>query len=1036
MSPARFTVDRPVFTVMATLIAMTLGGIALSRLPIDLMPDVTYPTLSVTTAYPDVGPLEVEELVTRPLEEALAAVPGVEELTSISAEGQSSVRVTFTWGTDLDAAANDIRDRLDRVIAALPEEAERPTLRKFDLASFPILILGAGGDLDPISLRELVEEQLKYRLERIPGVAAVDVDGGLEREVHVNLRLDELEALAIPLDQILTRIRAQNVNLPAGTIERGAYDVTVRTPGQFGDLDELRDTVIELREGAPVRLRDIATVEDTTQRQTRIVRVNGKPGVRLRVNKQSGTNTVEVARGVLEEVHRINRDLPQVQLTSIIDTAEYIERSITNVARSAAYGGLLAVLVLLVFLRSARSTVVIATAIPVSIVATFALVYFCGFTLNIMTLGGLALGVGMLVDNAIVVLENVYRLRERGLDPRRAAVEGTQEVAGAILASTLTTLAVFLPLVFVQGMSGVMFRQLAIVVGFALLCSIVVSLTLVPMLAARLLREEAGGAAPARWASALAALAARPLDAAAAAYDDLLASALRRPWAVALTGAGLLGASLLLVPFIGAELMPTTDEGEVRIDGEMDVGTRVELVDRTFQRIEALVAQAVPEVRSSVGYIGGTSWRATGGHTGQLRLALVPQRERTRSSEQIAAALRAALRDIPGVTIRTRAGGGLFLLRMGTGGLERLEVDVRGHDLETADALARQVLRLVEDVDGVTDARISRELGAAEELVLIDRRKAADLGLTVSDVAQALQTALAGSSAGAYRDRGDEYRILVKVGGAERMPLERILDLTLTNGRGDPVVLRNVVEVAPRRGPVRIERKDQERVVTISVNLGDRDLGSVVADIRERLEQVTQPRGFEVVFGGDYESQQEAFRELLLAFVLSLLLVYMVMACLYESLRDPLVVMLSVPTAATGVLVTLFLTDTTFNIQSFIGCIMLGGIVVNNAILLVDHTNLLRDRDGLPLADAAREAGRRRLRPILMTTLTTAVGLVPMALGVGEGGETQAPMARAVIGGLLSSTLVTLLLVPTVLTRVGRRAPSSSSSPLSSGGAS
>jgi len=469
MKLSQFSVHRPIFTIMVALIVIILGGISLFRLPIDLMPDITYPTLSISTEYENASPEEIEELVTRPIEEAMSAVPGVEEVSSNSTEGYSRVRVSFAWGIDLDAAANDIRDRLDRVIPRLPDDAERPRLRKYDLASFPILILGAASKLDPVQMRRIIDDQVKYRIERVPGVAALDLHGGLDREIHVNLFASKVKALGIPLDQILNRIRAGNVNVPAGIIERGNYDVMIRTPGEYTTLDDIRNAVIAMREGVPIQVRDIASVEDSWERITRIVRVNGLPGIRLVVLKQSGTNTVEVAKACLEEIERINRDIPQIQLTSIIDTSDYIERSIKNVGSMAFYGGMLAVLVLLFFLRNIRGTAIIATAIPISVIATFTLMYFGGFTLNIMTLGGLALGVGMLADNAIVVLENIFRRRESGAGPELAAVSGSEEVISPIIASTLTTLVVFLPLIFVRGMAGVMFKQLSLVVGFSLL---------------------------------------------------------------------------------------------------------------------------------------------------------------------------------------------------------------------------------------------------------------------------------------------------------------------------------------------------------------------------------------------------------------------------------------------------------------------------------------------------------------------------------------------------------------------------------------
>jgi HAE1 family hydrophobic/amphiphilic exporter-1 len=1028
MRISRFAVHRPIFTIMVVLMVLLLGGISLLRLPIDLMPDISYPTLSISCSYENAGPEEIEELITRPIEQAVSAVPGVEELTSVSVEGQGTVRVTFSWGTDLDAAANDIRDRLDRIIDHLPEDSDRPTLRKFDLASFPILILGASSNLDPVKARRIIEDQVQYRLERVPGVAAVNVRGGLEREIHVSLDPAKINALAIPLESIIARIREGNVNIPAGTIEKGNFEITVRTPGEYTDLKQLQDTVIAVRQGAPIQLREIARVEDSWTKITRVVRVNDVPGMWMSINKQSGKNTVEVARGALAELKRINRDIPQIRIIPIIDTSDYIRRSISNVGTSATYGGLLAIVVLLLFLRNFRSTIVIATAIPVSIIATFALLYFGHFTLNIMTLGGLALGIGMLVDNAIVVLENIFRMRESGEPLEGAAVDGAEEVTAAVIASTLTTMVVFLPLVFVRGMSGVMFKQLSIVVSFSLLCSLAVALTVVPMLSARILpAAQTDEKFKHSFRGRIFELSGRFFKALENGYKRLLHLALaNRPFVVVIALL-LLTASLMLIPYVGVELMPSTDEGEVRVEAEMQVGTRLGLLDEKFKVLEKIVRESVPEIKNVVTTVGGSRWHGSGGHTGQVRISLLPQSQRIRSSEQIADELRVKLSSIPGIICRTRAGQGLFLLRLGTSGADRVQVEIRGHDLEMADKLAAQVKDIVESVEGITDARISRESGSPEELILIDRQKAADMNLTVSKIANALQTIISGTTASYYRESGDEFGILVKLRDAEQMDLRDILDLTITNADGEPVVLRNVVNVGPRKGPVIIERKDQERLVTVSADISGRDMGSILADLSDLLHNIPVPPDFSIGFGGDYEEQQKSFHELLLSCVLAIILVYMVMACQYESLRDPFVVMFSVPLAGIGVITMLFLTKTTFNVQSFIGCIMLEGIVVNNAILLVDHTNLLRRKFGMGLREAIEEAGRRRLRPILMTATTTVIGLIPLALGLGEGGEAQAPMARAVIGGLLSSTLITLVFVPVVYSIFERLGPGATS---------
>ncbi|MBN1880297.1 efflux RND transporter permease subunit [bacterium] len=1010
MKIARFAVHRPVFVTMVTLMVALLGAISLSRLPVDLLPDISFPTLSIRTTYQNASPEEIEELITRPVEQALSAVPGVIEVGSDSSEGSSDVTVTFSWGTDLDTAANDVRDRLDRIISVLPEDAERPILRKFDPANFPILILGASSNLDPIQMRRIIEDEVGYRIERVPGVAAMDIRGGLAREIHVDLKPDSLKALGIPLNSVISKIKTANITLPAGIVESGNYEITLRTPGEYTSLDQLNLTTIAVRNGVTILLNDVADVSDSWEKERRLVRVNGQPGLRVTVNKQSGTNTVDVAQRVLEEIEAINNDIPQLHLVPIIDTSEYIERSITNAGTSAVFGGIFAVIVLMIFLRSIRSTAIIAVAIPISIIATFTMMYFSGFTLNLMTLGGLALGVGMLVDSAIVVLENIFRIRESDYDAMGAAILGSEEVTSAIIASNLTTIVIFLPMIFVRGMAGIMFRQLAYVVSFALLCSLTVALTLIPMLASRFLRVNVKLSGSHRR-SDLSVL----HTSLESAYKKLLDKALHHRVTVAIAVVAILLGSLLLIPLIGTELMPQSDEGEVRVSVEMEVGTRLALVDDAMRAIEKIVVQEVPEIKNFVTTVGGGMGGYSGSvNEGEIRVALVSQAERTRSSEDVASVLRRKLSAIPGATIRIRAGQGLFLLRRMAGNTERVEVEIRGYDIDTSHVLSEKVMQLVSGIRGVTDARISRATGAQERIVTVDRAKAEAMKVSVQDIAELLQTVMSGTRAGYYRENGDEFSIRVKLKDAEQQTLNEILDLTLVNGDGRPVVLRNFISLRSKMGMIDIERKNQERIVSVQANIAQRDLGSIQDEIREKLRLMPVPRGFSISLGGDFDEQQKTFRELGFGLVLSLLLVYMVMACLYESFRDPFIVMFSVPFAIIGVILILLITGTTFNMQSFIGCIMLGGIVVNNAILLVDYTNLLRRQYGLPLEEAIKEAGRRRLRPIMMTTMTTISGLIPLALGLGEGGETQAPLAITVIGGLLSAGLITLVFIPIV----------------------
>jgi HAE1 family hydrophobic/amphiphilic exporter-1 len=1017
MKLPKASVSRPIFTTMVCLIVIILGAVSLARLRIDLFPNIELPTLTVRTSYEGASPEVMERLVTSIIEEIVATVPGVEQMTSISSQGSSSVRVSFVWGTDIDAAALDVQSTIEDEISELPEDIERPRVSKFDIASFPVVVLGVGSKLDPVELTELMDKQIRYRFARLPGVAQADLWGGYNREVRIELDPNRIKALGLPLDRILEAIRDSNLDLPAGQLEQGRYEVTLRAPAEFRDLDQIRATVITVRESAPVTLGQIAVVRDTYEKLSRIVRVNGERGLRLGIRKQADANTVEVSKRILQEIDEVNKDFPQISVVAVINQGNFIERSIANVANSVMYGGGLAILVLLFFLRNVRSTVVISLSIPISIIATFTLIYFGGFTLNLMTLGGLALGVGMMVDNSIVVLENIYRRRHENQEgPEEAAVAGASEVGPAITASTITTLVIFLPLIFVQGVSGILFKELAYVIVFSLVCSLLVSQSLVPMLASKLAGSQVKQPFPheSRW-QRLNYIAEKGFLRLDLAYRNLVQRVLRHRLLTVGTVVAALGASLLLVPFIGTEFMPPSDEGEVRVTGEMEIGTRLSIVDEQTRKMEKIVYDAVPEAIATVVSIGATGWRPDSASQGEIQLSLTPSKLRNRSNTEIADDLRQRLTgQISGMTIRTRAPQGQFLLQRLLGGDQSLVIEVRGYDLKTLEVLADRVRDAILDVPGITDVELSRKAGIPQETITVDREKAADLGISIRRLVQAIETAVAGSQAGEYRAEGNSYRILVKLKDAEQLPLDEILDLTLTSNQGAQVALRNIVTTEAGRGPILIDRKDQQRVINVQANVAGRDLGTVAKEVENRLRQIVRPVGYDLEVAGSYEEQQEAFQELILSLILALILVYMVLACQYESLRDPVVVMVSVPLAAIGVLWMLFLTKTTLNVQSYIGCIMLGGIVVNNAILLVDQAGQLRKREHFTTLDAVAEAGRRRLRPILMTTLTTILGLFPLALGIGEGADAQAPLARAVIGGLTASTLITLVLIPIV----------------------
>lgn len=1021
MSMSQVAIHRPVTMVMVCVVVILLGLISFSRLPVDLMPDTEFPTLTIRTDYPGVGPEEIETLITRPVEQSLGSVPGVERISGTSSEGSSTVRINFEYGTNLDEASAELRTRLDRLRGALPEDAQPPTLFKFDVSQFPILYVAIASDRDPRELRTFVEKQIQYRLERVPGVAAADIRGGLRRQIQVDLDLERLLSYDISVSNVVAVLRRENMNEPVGPVPEGEFEVLLRTQGEFTDIAPIKSIVVATRGGVPVYLRDVATVVDGWEEIRQAIRVDGRPAIRMSIRKQSGANTVTVADAVKAELARINRDFPDVVVTPIIDSSKYIEQSIDNVRNSAVWGSILAIGVLFLFLRNLRSTMIIAVSIPIAVIATFALMYYYDFTLNTMSFGGLALGVGMLLDNAIVVLENIFRHREAGKPKEQAAIDGSREVQTAIVASTLTTVAVFVPLVFLTGMAGLIFQQLSMVVSFALICSLLVALTVIPVLCHRFLRVRPPDAEHHPFINRMVTSSGRLLDMLDANYQAAIHWALDHRKTVVLGTAALFFSSLMLVPFIGFELMPESDEGEVEVNIELPSGTRYEVTDQVIAELEDIVRAQVPEAVHLLTEVGGGGWRETSSNRGNIRVSLTPKAERSRSSQDIAMALRPSLMRRPGMIAYANASGGNnWMMRMGGGsGGSRLSVEVRGYDLIMGAQLADAVQHEIQQIEGVTDVRVSRRPGVPELRVVLDREKAATLGLNISEIASTLRTAIGGRSATRMRQDGNEFDIMVRLKESDRQNLTQLDRMPIITPSGERIAASSVIRLERREGPVNIERKDQERIITVSANVENRDLGSVMGDIQAAVRGMNIPNEFVVLLGDEYIEQQKAFNELLLVLGLAIVLVYAVMASQFESLRDPFLILFSIPMAAVGIILMLFLTDTTFNMQAFIGVIMLAGIVVNNAIVLGDYINLLRRQEGYELRDAVETAGRRRLRPILMTTLTTALAMVPMALGIGEGSEMQAPMARVVIAGLIASTLITLILIPTIYTIAG-----------------
>ncbi len=1028
MSLTRLAVDRPITTLMAALIVVLLGWEALRRLAVDLLPDVTYPTITVSTLYDGAGPAEIETLITRPLEQTLSSVQGVDRLTSRSQEGSSTIRVRFAWGADLDAAVSDIRAKIEKLRRKLPDEIETPYIRRYDTSDSPVMYLGLISELDPISQTQLAEQSIVPELERIDGVAWVRVRGGVRREIHVDLNRSKLEALNMGVNEVVDALRRENINQPAGDFAEGNVKLLIRSRGEFHSLDEISNTIVREIDGASVRIGDVADVVDGEEERTELTLVNGKPGVLVYIYRQAGANTVDVSDRVRRAIGRINASIHDAELVLRVDKSDFIRQSIENVRLSAVYGMGLAVVVLIVFLRNFRSTLVITVSMPLSVLATFVLVYFQGFTLNMVSFGGLALGIGLLVDNSIVVLESIFRKREDGLSARDAAIDGTREVASAIVASTLTTLIVFLPLAFIGGMTGVLLHQLAWVVCFSLICSLLVSLTLTPVLVAYwigrkpLVTDRPKLGLIASLAAGLHRLNRNSMSRLERWYESILRISLRNSGAVSFLLLAVFAATLGLIPRVGTEFMPKADEGDLRVNAYMAPGIQLQKLDAQASVLAGRIRDSVPEAQTTVAFIGGDIDDASEWNEASFRLHLTPRSQRRRSVEDIRKDLAAQIGAVAGMRVLVQVRNELYLARMlrtGSGG--DISVEVRGHDLKTADELADAVAKIMERVPGLVNVETAKEDRRPELEARIDRAKASLLGVSVSDITQALETTIRGTDATIFREAGDEFNVLARLRETDRSRIADVEQVGVTTPLGKVVPLKTFVDFDPGESPVTINRLDRQRVIEVEADVEDRDLGNAVSDLQSRLNQLPLPDGFSLRIAGDWEQQQESFAALRNGFVLAIVLMYMVMASQFESLRDPLLILVTIPLGVIGVILALVLTSTTLNVQSFIGVVMLSGIVVNNAIVLVDYINQLRRSDqNFTIENLIVKAAVRRFRPILMTTLTTVLAMLPIALGAGEGGELQAPLARVVIGGLTSGTLITLLAIPLIYQAISR----------------
>lgn len=1020
MKLSDFSVNRPVAISMVFLMVAILGLVSMSRLAIDLYPELNFPVAAVVTNYEGSGPQEIETLVTRPIEEIMGTVNNVDHITSQSMAGTSLVLVWYNWGTDMDVATLQMREKLDRVKPRLPDDIDQPTVLRMDPSQIPIVQIGMTGGQNPAELRRIAEDVVKNRLERLEGVASVVITGGLTREIQVAVDPVKLQGYSMSLAQVVQALRAENLNLASGEVVDAKKNLAIRTLGEFRDIGEIENILVGTSQGNFVRLRDIAEVTDGYKKATQFTRMDGQSSLGIHVLKQTGTNVVQVADRVNAELKELEKELAgkKVHIRTVVDFSEFVKLSIDNVKRHTISGAVLAVLVLFLFLRNWRSTVVVALSIPISIISTFILLYSFDMTLNMMSLGGLALGVGRMVDDSIVILENIYRHRQEGYSLVEAAKKGSSEVATAVMASTFTTVVVFLPIVFVEGLASELFRQMALTVCFSLLASLFVSLTLIPMLSSKVLQTLEGEKRFKLGVSRMFYnISGRFIDGLDEKYRKLLAWALSHRKTVVFGVIGTLVASLALLPVIGAEFMPKTDTGEISIDVELPKGTVIEQTSKVVDQVEAILNKDIPEVKTIFTGIGATGRNMALGGSGQTELAQIrvkvgKRNERTRHTEAIADEVRSRLKNIPGAKFQVSMSDPQ---QGGPPGGAPVQVTVRGDDLETLQALAERIVEMVKAVPGTREVESSLAAAKPELQVLLDRERAGSLGLTASQIANAVRNAMAGQVATKYRIEGDEIDIRVKLVDQAAEKLSDLSGLILNTPAGQGVPLRELALIKVAKGPVAIDRENQSRVVTVSAQIIGRDLRSVVKDVQAKLSAVELPPGYQIKYGGQNEEMMKSFKSLAQALVLAIVLVYMVMAFQFESLLYPFIIMFSMPTTFIGVMLSLAITGRAFSVPAFMGVIMLAGIVVTNAIVLVDYINVLRGR-GMDRDAAILKAGPTRLRPILMTALTTVLGLIPLTLGLGEGAEAQAPMATVVVGGLTVSTLLTLVLIPVVYT--------------------
>ncbi len=1006
------SIRRPVTTAMIAIGLCIFGIIGISRMPIDLFPNVTLPVIVVGTFYPGAGPLEVEAEVTDPLEKQLSTCPNLKEITSNSMENVSTITLQFEWGTDIDAASSDIRDRLDMAQGLLPDAAQKPFVFKFDPSLMPVMLMSLSGEIDEMVLADITED-IEKQLQRVSGVASVGIGGVRKRQVQIEIDLRLLAQSGVTVEAFAASLKAQNLNFPVGTISTKDYRYLIRLIGQYENLEEIGNTVIGQKGGVPIRIRDVAKVSWVLEERKAYARLNSKNSIFIWVQRRTDANTVAVARAIRAEVERIRETLPPGVVFNIFwDSSEMITRSVQNVITNLILGGILASLILFLFLRRFRATIFVVFAIPISIFFALFFIYLFGFTINILSIAGLAIAVGMVVDNSIVVFESIFRLREEGKDHITAASEGTTIVGMAITASTLTTIAVFLPMLLLRGMIQIFFKELALSIVFALLASLGIALTLIPMLASRFLKLAGPTVAEKGFRNKSERLYNRFLS----LYGNILDWSINHRRLIIILTTLLFIISLGIIPFLGMEFIPEQRMRHIELFAEMPVGSGLATTNEAIEALERYIldkwSEEIEGLSVQIGGALSTIAAAFGGaKTNSAEIDIVMKKGTRYSAQEVAEEIRQKAREIPGLIIRAgRTGfGGLI------GGGAAIQIDIIGHDLATADSLAKLILNTIETIPGLVDLKVSREPGEPEIQLVVDRQKAALYGLSPYQIGSALRAQIEGNIPTRYRMKGKEYDILLRLREDQRDEISNLLSLTINNPQG-AVLLKDLVTQRPGVSPLAIEHKNISRIVSITANVVGQSSGRMAQRVSRRISHITPPPDFTIKLSGAYEEMVKSFRDIAFAVAIAIILVFMVMASQFESLRDPFIIIFTIPLAIIGVIWLLFITGTTISVISGVGVLVLVGVVVNNGIVYIDYVNQLRKNYGMGLEEAVKKGGQIRMRPILMTALTTIFGLLPLALKIGEGAEFWSPLGRAVIGGMITSTFLTLIFIPVLYT--------------------